>query len=168
MKHSDGSSRFFGSTFSLVALSVALLLAFGSPAQAGLCAVGQVKEVGTWINPDVNTTGITRAVFGEECRDDTRTVCSGGICTTTSGVKLVYTAQLWGRCHPTDCVWSKVDGVYTSAGWLRFYIDHGFANRVIWGQVWSGGINWLRLIVDTDFVDPARADYRFDAWMQRL
>src|SRR5262245_3011716 len=111
MKHSHGSRRLFGSTFSLVVLSAALYLASGSEAQAGLCAVGTVREVGTWINPDTATTGITRAVFGEECRDDSHTTCSGGICTTTSGVKLVYTAQLWGKCHPTDCVWQKVDGV---------------------------------------------------------
>jgi hypothetical protein len=39
---------------------------------------------------------------------------------------------------------------------------------VVWGQVWSGGDNWLRLIVDTDFVSPDRDDYRFDAWMKRM
>lgn len=149
--------------FTLIVLSGISLSSF-----AGLCLVGQVKEVGTWVNPDANTSGITRAIFKEECRDASTTVCNGNICSTTSAVKLVYTSELWGKCHPTDCYWGKVDGVYTSGRWLRFYYDHGFAKRTVWGQVWSGGINWLDLIVDTDFVDPARADYRFRAWMQRL
>jgi hypothetical protein len=151
----------------LVLPLISLLLFASSDANAGMCVVGQVKEVGTWINPDVNTSGITKAVFGEECRDDRRTVCSGGICRTTFGVKLVYTAKLWGKCHPTDCYWGKVDGVYTSANWLRFGYDHGFAKRTVWGQIWSGGNSWLRLIVDTDFVSPSREDYRFSVWMKR-
>jgi hypothetical protein len=149
-------------------LSLTLLLFFFSNyADASQCIVGQVKEVGTWINPDLNTGGVTRAIFGEECRDASTTTCNGNICTITHGVKLVYTARLWGKCLPTDCYWGQVDGVYTSANWLRFIYDHGYAKRTVWGQIWSGGNNWLRLIVDTDFVDPARADYRFDAWMQR-
>jgi hypothetical protein len=143
------------------------LMVFSGNANAGLCVVGQVKEVGTWVNPDTKTRGITKAVFSEECRDDTHVTCSGNICQIQYGVKLVYTAELWGKCHPTDCYWGKVDGVYTSANWLRFYYDHGFAKRVVWGQIWSGGNDWLRLIVDTDFVSPDREDYRFSAWMRR-
>ena len=146
---------------------LAVLPFLGLNAHAGLCAVGQVKEVGTWKNPDANTTGITKAVFAEECRNASTTTCSGSICSTTSAVKLVYTAQLWGKCHPADCNWGKVDGVYTSANWLRFYYDHGFAKRTVWAQIYSGSNNWLRLIVDTDFVSPSRTDYRFDAWMLR-
>ena len=148
-------------------LGLSLLVDSENPAHAGLCIVGQVKEVGSWTNPDTNTGGITRAVFEEECRDDSQTTCSGNICTTTHGVKLVYTAQLWGKCHPTDCYWGKVDGVYTSADWLRFQYDHGYANRMVWGQVYSLNDDWLRLIVDTDFVSDSRSDYRFDAWFRR-
>lgn len=155
-------------SLSFILALLALLSMFSGNVNASMCVVGQVKEVGSWVNPDINTRGITKAVFGEECRDDSHTVCSGGICRTTYGVKLVYTAQLWGKCHPSDCYWGKVDGVYTSANWLRFYYDHGFAKRVVWGQVWSGGNDWLRLIVDTDFVSPDRDDYRFDAWMKRM
>lgn len=149
-------------------LAMALTLSFISgQASAGLCVVGTVKEVGNWVNPDTATNGITRAIFREECRDASVTTCSGDICSTSSGVKLVYTAQLWGKCTPSDCYWGQVDGVYTSGAWLRFYYDQGFAKRTVWGQIWSGSNDWLRLIVDTDFVDPARADYRFDAWFKR-
>lgn len=154
-------------TLALLIAMVFLLLMFNSSAFASLCVVGTVKEVGSWVNPDQNTRGITRAVFGEECRNNSQTTCSGGICSTTSGVKLVYTAQLWGKCHPTDCYWGKVDGVYTSTNWLRFFYDHGFAKRTVWGRIWSGSDNWLRLIVDTDFVSPSRTDYRIDTWMRR-
>lgn len=151
----------------LILLMMILLSFFSSSANAGLCLVGQVDEVGTWVNPDSNTSGITKAVFAEECRDDARTTCSGGICTTTFGVKLVYTAELWGQCEPDNCYWGKVDGVYTPGNWLRFSYDHGFANRTVWSRIWANGDNWLRLIVDTDFVSPARDDYRFDTWMSR-
>ena len=163
------NSKFEKKTVSsaLILFMMVLLSFLSSAANAGLCAVGQVKEVGTWVNPDSNTRGITKAIFAEECRNDSRTTCNGNICSTTSGVKLVYTAKLWGQCHPNDCYWGKVDGVYTSANWLRFRYDHGFAKRTVWGRIWSGSNNWLRLIVDTDFVSPSRNDYRFDAWMKR-
>ncbi|MCB1984245.1 MAG: hypothetical protein H6936_09980 [Burkholderiales bacterium] len=143
------------------------LASTSSNSHAGLCLVGTVSEVGTWINPDQNTRGITKAVFNEECRDDSRTTCSGDVCSTTSGVKLVYTAEIWGACHPDDCYWGKIDGVYTTANWLRFRYEFTFAEKMVWAQIWSGGDNWLRLIVDTDFDSPLRTDYRFDAWMQR-
>lgn len=152
---------------SLAFIVASALSLFSLSANAGLCIVGQTKEVGTWINPDQNTRGITRAVIGEECRDDSTVSCSGGICTITSGVKLVYTAQLYGSCSPTDCVWDKVDGVKYGSGWLYFKWDQSYADRHIWAKIWSGGDNWLDLVVDTDFDSPSREDYRFRAWMSR-
>ena len=154
------------SLFALLSIMLSFL-SVSPAAKAGLCAVGQVKEVGSWNNPDQNTRGITKVVFAEECRDDTRVSCEGDICRTTYGVELVYTATLWGQCHPYDCYWGKVDGVYTSANWMRFYYNHGYATRTVWGQVWSGSNNWLRLIVDTDFASTSRDDYRSDDWMRR-
>lgn len=150
-----------------IGLAAAIAL-FSFGANASQCAVGQVKEVGTWINPDSNTGGITKAVIAEECRDDSRRTCNGNICTITHGVKLVYTAQLWGKCHPSDCKWDKVDGVrYSSTGWLHFVWNQTYATRDIWAKIWSGGDNWLDLVVDTDFHSASRTDYRFRAWMQR-
>lgn len=141
---------------------------FSLGANAGQCLVGQVKEVGTWINPDSNTRSITKAVIAEECRDASTQTCSGNICTRTSGVKLVYTAQLWGKCHPTDCKWDKVDGVrYSSTGWLHFVWNQSYATRDIWAKTWSGGDDWLDLVVDTDFKSASRADYRSREWMKR-
>jgi len=75
-------------------LAVLGVLLFSTNAMAGQCVVGQAKEVGTWVNPDQSTRGITRAIITEECRDDSRTVCNANICSTTHGVKLVYTAKL--------------------------------------------------------------------------
>jgi len=161
------SMMFLPATFVPALLLAALTFANVPDAEAGTCAVGQVREVGSWVNPDGDTRGITRAVFEEQCRDDTRRQCSGDICSITHGVKLVYTAKLWGSCLPRDCYWGEVEGTYTSGNWLRFRYDHGFAERMVWGQVWSGSDDWLRLIVDTDFDAPSREDYRFDEWMRR-
>lgn len=168
MNYSTGSvtTRFLYPAMATLALLIATLFYTGT-ASAGLCAVGQVKEVGHWINPDTDTRGITRAIFEEECRGDTQIQCNGNICGITHGVKLVYTARLWGQCHPTDCYWGKVEGDRLSSGWLRFRYDHGFARRVVWGRIWSGSDNWLRLVVDTDFVSASRDDYRTAAWMKR-
>jgi hypothetical protein len=155
---------------SLLAMSVTAIVMFignENQAHAGSCAVGQVKEVGTWTNPDSDTRGITRAVFEEECRDNTQRRCNGDTCTIIHGVKLVYTARLWGQCHPTDCYWGEVEGVYTSSDWLRFRYDHGFAERVVWAKISSSDNNRLRLIVDTDFSSNSRDDYRFSAWLRR-
>lgn len=164
---SRASKLSIASLLASATLALSLFVDSENPARAGLCVVGQVKEVGTWTNPDTNTRGITKAVFAEECQDDTRTTCSGGVCRRTSGVKLVYKARLWGQCHPTDCYWGQVEGVYTSANWLRFRYDQSYAKRTVWAQVYSRNDDWLRLIVDTDFVSASREDYRFDAWFRR-
>ena len=151
----------------LILSMIIFSLFFSHHAHAGLCAMGTVKEVGTWINPDNDTGGATKAVFTEECRDASEQTCNENSCTGVAAVKVVYTAEVWGKCHPTDCYWGKVDGVYTSGNWLHFQYDHGFAQRMVWGQVWSGNNDWLRLIIDTDFVSPSVSDYRFDEWMYR-
>ncbi len=131
--------------FKLSWLLILLMPLFSSGAHAGQCAVGRVKEVGTWVNPDSNTTGVTKAVFMEECRDAPQVTCykDGGeeFCSLTHSVKLVYTAQLWGKCRPSDCYFGKVDGTYTSSKWLRFKYDHGYATRAVWAQVWSENSN---------------------------
>jgi hypothetical protein len=154
---------------SLIAAAVVISSSFlGSIANASVCIVGQVKEVGTWVNQDSNTRGVTKVIFGEECRDASTVKCNGDICSITSAVKLVYTARVWGKCHPTDCYWGKVDGKYTSAKWLRFYYDPGFAKKTVWGQIKSGDNNKLRLVVDTYFTDSSgRKDYQTDDWMIR-
>jgi len=147
---------------------VSLFLGFlYMPAQAGQCIVGQVKEVGTWVNPDKNTRGITKAIFAEECKSNPIRRCSGNICSVSYGVKLVYTAKLWGSCSPRDCYWGKVEGRYTSAKWLNFKYDHGFAKRNVWAKTASKNKNWLRLVIDTDFKSKSRKDYRSDTWMKR-
>lgn len=69
-----------------------------------------------------------------------RRVCNDNICQITYAVKRVYTAKLWGKCHPSDCYWGKLDGVYTSSNWLRFYYDQGFAKRTQLGFALSAGL----------------------------
>ncbi|MDZ8055308.1 MAG: hypothetical protein RMX68_000265 [Aulosira sp. ZfuVER01] len=63
------------------ASSVALAAALVSPALAA-----PADFVGTWVNKDSNTRGVTRLVV-----------------TSAGGNKL--NIQVFGKCHPTDCDW---------------------------------------------------------------
>lgn len=143
---------------------LSLLFIFSNSANAGQCLTP--PEVGTWLNHDTNTGGVTKVVIDMDCVDDTQSSCSGGICTIVHGVKPIYTVKVWGKCHPTDCYWGKVEGVYTSADWMRFFYDKSWVFRTVWGQTWPGDRNWLRVIVDSDYAD-SRPDHRFDGWFRK-
>jgi hypothetical protein len=147
-------------------LGLALLMqGYSSSAEASMCIIPD--EAGNWRSYDTDTRSITRANFRMECRDDTRTTCSGGICRTTFGVKAHYFISLWGKCHPSDCVWGEVEGVKLTgdlSDWYRFYYDQGFAKRWVYVRTYSQWPGWLRLYMWTDFTDPNRADYAIDEW----
>jgi hypothetical protein len=70
-------------SLSFAAASIALTASLVSPAMA---APGDF--VGTWVNKDANTRGITRLVI-----------------TSAGGNKL--NIQVFGKCHPQDCDWGK-------------------------------------------------------------
>lgn len=65
----------------IAATSVAMAAALVNPAAA---APGDF--IGTWVNKDANTRGVTRLVV-----------------TSAGGDKL--NIQVFGKCHPTDCEW---------------------------------------------------------------
>jgi hypothetical protein len=65
----------------ITAASVALTTALVSPAMAA-----PADFIGTWVNKDANTRGVTRLVI-----------------TSAGGNKL--NIQVFGQCHPTDCDW---------------------------------------------------------------
>jgi len=50
---------------------------------------GEDKFVGLWLNNDAKTRGITKLQISENNEG--------------------FIAQAWGRCHPKDCDWGKVD-----------------------------------------------------------
>ncbi|HYR89664.1 MAG TPA: hypothetical protein VE422_36660 [Terriglobia bacterium] len=153
-------------TFALPLLVLLAVLLFKPvTAHAGLCGVP--AEDGTWHNYDSNTQSVTWVVFRMECRDASRTVCNGNICTTTSAVEPHYFIKVWGKCHPTDCYWGEAEGVAqtgSNAGWYTFHFDQGFANRYVWVRTYPQWPGWLRVWIWNDFVDPGRADYTIDEW----
>lgn len=142
-------------------------LFFSSVSSAGQCIVP--KEVGTWVNSDPNTNGVTKVIIEMVCEDTPVYNCSGNICSVTYTVTPHYYVKVWGKCHPTDCYWGRVEGRRTSANWQYFFYNQSFATRDVWAQIWSGSDAWLRVIIDTHFTDSSgRADYRIDNWFRRI
>ena len=136
-------------------------------ASAGLCVIP--PEKGTWVNEDPNTSGITKIVVETECISNPIRKCNadGTICSITHSVYAVNYLKLWGKCHPTDCYWGKVEARYSPSRWLYGFYDHDFATRDTWVRISSESNDRMRLIVDTDFVSATRKDYRIDDWFKR-
>jgi hypothetical protein len=136
-------------------------------AHAGLCITP--PENGTWRNNDTATNNITWVVFRLECRDASRTVCNGNICTTTSAVEPHYFVKVWGKCHPTDCYWGEAEAFPQTGGnegWYLAHYNQGFAHRWVWVRTYPQWPGWLRVYIWNDFVDPGRADYVIDEWFR--
>jgi hypothetical protein len=147
-------------------LLVLLLFKTGS-AYAGLCIVP--PEDGTWRNSNSATNNITVVIFRMECRDASKTVCNGNICSTTSAVEPHFFLKVWGKCHPTDCYWGEAEGFAqtgANAGWYLFHFNQGFAHRYVWVRTYPEWPGWLRVWIWNDFVDPGRADYVIDEWFR--
>ena len=106
-------------------------------ASAGLAEAGPLGFMGSWVNQDGNTGGITRVDIRSS---DGRT-----------------RLHMWGRCHPTDCDWGEVDAK-SVAGTLQANWDPGFAVTEQELGVLSGGR--LQVTSYTHFTDNSgRADY---------
>jgi len=85
-------------------------------------AFAQINQFdGNWVNVDSATSGVTKLKID----------VSG------TAVKL----QVFGKCHPTDCDWGKVDAyayapnvssnLVTSARSLTAVYDHGFSTKIV-------------------------------------
>jgi hypothetical protein len=144
---------------SLLAGFVALTAA-AQPASA-LCAANPLT--GSWHNINPDTRSMTRAQIDFNCGDVI--LCPvGGPCT---GGQSTWTVSLWGKCHPTDCVWGPRPATLRSDGWLRTSYDHGFATVDVWLKTYQyWGLTYLRVWTYTDFTAAdGRADYTTDEWM---
>lgn len=153
---------------SVLSIAGLLIAVLAGGAIASMCIVP--AEKGAWINYDPDTRGITRLNFRMECRDASRTICTGNICRRIFAVEPHYFIHLWGSCSPTDCDWGEVEGVALTgamAGWYYFYYDHGFAKRYVYVRTYPQWPGWLRLWIYTDFTDPNRTDYTMDDWFRR-
>jgi hypothetical protein len=83
----------------LVLVSVLLLFASAAHGQSATLD-------GTWVNVDPNTGGITRVVFEHNAA--------------------THTVHVWGRCHPTDCVWGPT-ALHRLRGIASDTLTYGFA-----------------------------------------
>jgi hypothetical protein len=141
--------------FAILLLLLGLSGLYAAPAMA-LCVTP--AEVGSWHNVNPDTRGITRANIRFQCQDQ---ILNGQ---PYPPGKPFY-IRLFGKCHPTDCAWAEAGADSIAGGWKRGTLDQGFAVRTIRFKTYPDGR--LRVLIDTDFRDPARADYRMDEWLVR-
>lgn len=130
--------------FTIGAVSVALV---GSGVSAAIAAPQDF--VGTWVNTNSNTSGITRLVV------------------TRQGSNLRI--QTFGKCHPTDCDWGTVglvtygknvqDADHTAATALY---KPGFANTLLTLELAGAGRNQINLQSFTQFTDNSGRQNYFD------
>lgn len=128
---------------------------YAAPA-AALCVTP--GEEGSWANVDANTRSIVRADVRFQCQDQ---ILNGQPYPPGEP----FYIKLYGACHPTACEWQEVGANNIAGGWKRGTIDQGFARRDIRFKRLADGR--LRVIIDTDFRDPRRRDYRSDELFNR-
>lgn len=147
----------------LAAALVVALLMLGAGAQRAeaLCS-GHPPEYGTWKNADPAHNGISRIQL-VDCQPVT--TCSGNTCSTTYDAG--WSMRVWGKCSPTLCDWGWSAGAFPVGGRVYGYYDQGFAKRHVYARMSSVYPGQLWVHWDTDFVDPARADYSKDEWFVR-
>ena len=129
-------------------------------------------EVGNWTNMDPNTRGITRIKVDFSCNDVILCGIDANGNRNCPPPPPPFQVQLWGKCHPTDCVWARVPGNYyhTSDGttWIYSYYNHGFARRHVYVKRSTSYPGKLYLWMYTQFTDGSgRADYIFTGWYNR-
>lgn len=101
-------------SLTIAAATLALTSAFASPTLAA-----PADFIGTWVNKDANTRGITRLVI-----------------TSAGGNKL--NIRVFGQCHPTDCDWGTttlttygVNVQDSNHGYGSADYNKGFANTFL-------------------------------------
>src|SRR5947207_14176448 len=72
-----------------------------------LVSANQEDFVGTWINVDSETDGLTKLVISKEDNN--------------------WKIQGWGKCHPADCDWGKIDLKLVGTSVSDKSFEHGFA-----------------------------------------
>jgi hypothetical protein len=131
-------------------------------ARAAVCSA---PMVGDWRNINAGTNAMTRALVTFTCND--HVLCdTQGNCTTAESY---YSAQMFGKCHPTDCNWGRVRAWNMYDGWIRAMYYFGFKTSHVWLKTYSYyGRTYLRVWVYNDFASwDGRADYTTDEWFLR-
>jgi hypothetical protein len=138
----------FKRSLAIAAASTALTAALVSPTLAA-----PADFVGTWVNKDPNTRGVTRLVV-----------------TSAGGNKL--NIQVFGQCHPTDCKWGTkplltygINVQDTNHNYATANYNQGFANSFL---TFSYGGSEVMLQKYTQFLDNSgRQNYYSREYFKR-
>jgi hypothetical protein len=135
-----------------------MLLIFLAAAQSSAYALCvQPEEEGSWRNADPNTNSITRIQLRFVCQDQ---ILNGQLYPPGPP----WYVSLFGKCHPTDCVWGEVGAQRLNSGHIYAYYNQGFAKRYVYAKMSAYRPGQLWVYIWTDFTDPARADYGVHNW----
>ena len=120
----------------------------------------QPQEEGTWLNIDTNTRSISKLKVEFTCQDQ---ILNG----QPYPPGAPWHMQVWGKCHPTDCDWGRVDATRLGTDHLYAYYNQGFAKRYVYAKMSAYLPGHLWVYIWTDFTDPNRRDYAIHAWFKR-
>ena len=104
--------------------------------------------LGTWLNEDTETGGITKVTIRVES-------------------SLIY-VHMWGRCHPSDCDWGEVTTLVSDADDDRLSLEWYFSFAIDTQTVSALAGGRLRVDGHTHFIDDSgRSDYDYTHYFRR-
>lgn len=101
--------------------------------------------VGTWINQDKKTRGMTRVIIKKLGSN--------------------MSVHGYGKCHPKDCDWGKVTGRYIGNPFKVIY-RHGFKTNTL--TIEQQSTNRLKIVSKNVFHDGTRRNYTAKYYMKRF
>lgn len=151
----------------LRALLAIFVITASQASTASVCIFGQVKEVGNWINTNVQPNDVTQVIITEECKTKVVRVDNGdGTTTQTTHTYIQHYVEMWKSCWSGNCNWGKVAAAIDSDGsGLVFSFDHGYGVHRGVATIWSGGDNWLGFLMTYNFTgQPSSSTF---VWLSR-
>ena len=135
----------------------AVLMLCNLETAGALCA--SQPEDGDWINTDPNTRSISRIKLIFVCQDQ---ILNG----RPYPPGPVWSVQIHGRCHPTDCDWGTVGAERLGTDHIFAVFHQGFAIRYVYAKMSQYRLGQLWVYTYTDFLDSTRNDYEVQNWFQ--
>lgn len=124
---------------------------------SGLCAAQE--EDGNWVNVDSDTRSLTRIELEFVCQDQ---IING----EPYPPGPPWWVQVYGKCHPSDCDWGRVEAKRLGTDHIYAFYDQGFARRHVWARMSQYRPGQLWVYTYTDFTDPSRPDYAVHNWFR--
>jgi hypothetical protein len=139
----------------LAASAIALL-----PVEATALCMAQAED-GNWANTNANTRSLTRIELEFICQD---VIANGQL----SPPGAPWYMHVYGKCHPTDCDWGRVDAQRLGTGHVFATYNHGFAKRFVFARMsqYRAGQLWVYTWTDFTAAD-GRPDYGTHNWFVR-